>query len=516
MKSGFKLLSIMLCMILSTVSNAQYLNKLYDLDGTNDFCSGIRQMPNGNLLLAGGALQSDFYSAAAALVLDSTGTFINKYQVITPPWNYGAPYGRLKETYGGTFIQPVSMYMYNSSGTLKGRAGYIEFDTNGEALTVKSFTDTLSNYEASEDFIQLPDSSFLLCGERFYKTYTGIEFASGFIYKLNKEGNVIWRRLYDPAPPSSLGTFFQSIQYKGGDTILVGGYVRYYQASTVEYINRPYFALLDTAGNVLYDHLYNSSYRGGGNIFKDKSGGYYHWGNLDSLINPSEPLSGLNHPGYVAHLDDSFNVAWIYVIYDTLLSPYHSNAKNILQLTDSNYLVMASHISNDVNGIEAKVMKISKEGNLIWQHRLHVDTGTYDCYLVDAVERPDKSLLLVGSAKNAFNPVPWNQDFWLIGLDSNGCIEAGCSPTGVVQLPPKEVGEVQVYPNPTKGALTIDVPEEVRLSVVNMQGQQVAVYELHAGENQLKLPNSMAPGLYMGRLMLKNGKQTLVKIIYQP
>lgn len=516
MKSSFKLLSIMLCMMLSTVGRAQYYNNLYDVDGTNDFCVSVKQLANGKLILIGGALQPSFYSATASLVLDDTGSAIVTHQVITPPWNYGAPFGKLKEAYGGTFVQPISMHMYDGSGTLKGRAGYIEFDTNGEALIVRVLTDTLYNYEASEDMVQLPDSSYLLCGERFYKTYTGIEFSSGFIYKVDKEGHVLWRQLYDPAPPSSLGTFFQSIQRLGSDSILLGGYVRFYQSSTVEYINKPYFAVLDTGGNVLYSRFYSNGYRGGGSVYKDKNGGYYHWGNLDSLIDPAQPMSGLNHPGYVAYLDDSFNFVWTYVIYDTLPSPYHSNVKNVLQLSDSNYLVMASHISNDVSGIEAKVMKISKEGNLLWQHRFHVDTGTYDCYLVDAVEKPDKSLLLVGSAKNAFNPVPWNQDFWLVGLDSNGCIEAGCSPTGVVQLPPKEVGEVQVYPNPTKGALTIDVPEEVRLSVVNMQGQQVAVYELHAGENQLKLPSSMAPGLYMGRLLLKNGKQTLVKIVYQP
>lgn len=355
----------------------------------------------------------------------------------------------------------------------------------------------------------LPDSSFMICGERAYKT--GSYPYTGLLYKVDKDGNKLWRKTLDAAV-SDLGTFLQSIQYLGSDSVLIGGYARDYQAATVEFINRPYFALLDTAGNVLYERFYSSGYRGGGSVYKDKNGGYHHWGNLDSLIDIHSPASGLNHPAYIAHLDDSFNFVWTYVIYDTIQSPYHSNIGNVLQLSDSNYLVMASHNSNDVSGIEAKVMKISKDGNLIWQHRFHVDTGTYDCYLVDAIERPDKSLLLVGSAKNAFNPVPWNQDFWLVGLDSNGCIEAGCSPTGVVQLPPKEVGEVKVYPNPTTGALTVSVPEKGKISVVNLQGQSVGAYELQQGDNKIALPALLSPGLYIGRIQLKDGKIETVRI----
>lgn len=516
MKSGFKLFCIMLCMMQNMTVSGQYHNKLYDIDGTNDFCSDIRLMADGRLLLTGGALQSSFYSAAASLVLDDTGFVIVNHQLITPPWNYGARYGKMKEIFGGTFVQPVSMYMYNNNGILKGKAGYIEFDSNGEIITVNSFTDTLSNYEASDDFIQLPDSSFLFCGERFYNTYTGIEYAHGFIYKLDKEWNQIWRQIYDFAPPSSLGTFYQSIQYITGNMVVVGSCLRYYQSSTVEYINRPYFALLDTGGNVLYSKFYGSGYRGGGNIYKDKNGGYFHWGRKDSLVIPSDPLEFRNHPGYLAHLDDSFNFVWTYVYYDTVQAPYHLSIQNVLQLSDSGYLVMGIwHQNGGVSSAEAYIGKLSKEGVLLWEHKLHVGDGTYDCYLVDAVEKPDKSLLLVGSAKNASNPVPWNQDFWLVGLDSNGCLVAGCSPTGVVQLPQK-AGEVKVYPNPTSGAITASVPEKGTISIVNLQGQVVGAYELQQGNNQLQLSSGLAPGLYMGKVLLANGQQTLVKIVYQP
>ena len=504
------------CMAAGNVCSAQFLNKEIDFDETADFCADVFLLDSNQLFLLGSGIKFDTFARQLQWLRYSLpgNSVTGKAKLLTVNANYGGYFGKAKQTLDGSIVSSFTLVYYEETPQNRGFAGLIKINPyTSDTVFTRYYTDTSNNFEIVEEVTQLSDSSFVLGGERYYKTY--IPPSTGLLYKTDKEGIKLWRKTID-APPSDLGTLIQSIQYIGNNKLLIGACARDYQVSTGEYVARPYFALLDTSGNIMHSRFYANGYRGYGNIYKDKNGGYYHWGNLDSLIDASQPMSGLNHPGYVARLDDSFNFVWTYVIYDTVPSPYHSNVKNVLQLSDSNYLVMASHISNDVSGIEAKVMKISKEGNLIWQHRFHVDTGTYDCYLVDAVERPDKSLLLVGSAKNAFNPVPWNQDFWLVGLDSNGCITAGCSPTGVVQLPPKEVGEVQVYPNPTKGALTIDVPEEVRLSVVNMQGQQVAVYELHAGENQLKLPSSMAPGLYMGRLLLKNGKQTLVKIVYQP
>lgn len=512
MKSGFKLLSIVFFTMLSSVGNAQYLNKEIDFYQTSDFASDILLLDSGQVFVFGGGLKFDTpayqlqwlqYSLPDNIVI-KTGRLLH------PGAALGVSYGNTEKLYDGTTASAFTLFCFPGTSQERCFAGLLKIDlVSLDTVFTRLYTDTSSNYEAGEKVIMLPDSSFMICGERAYKT--GAYPYTGLLYKADKNGNKIWRRTYDAAV-SDLGTFLQSIQYLGGDTVLIGGYARDYQESTVEFINRPYFALLDTAGNVLHERFYSSGYRGGGNIYKDKNGGYYHWGNLDSLIDASQPMSGLNHPGYVARLDDSFNFVWTYVIYDTVPSPYHSNVKNILQLSDSNYLVMASHISNDVSGIEAKVMKISKDGNLIWQHRFHVDTGAYDCYLVDAVERPDKGLLLVGEAKNAFNPVPWNQDFWLVGLDSNGCIEAGCSPTGVVQLPPKAAEGVKVYPNPTTGSITVSVPEQGRISVVNPQGQVVGAYKLQKGDNKITLATSLPAGLYLGAVQLAGGKKETVRI----
>lgn len=517
LNSGFmkklinSLVGLVFCIIIGNVCCAQYLNKEIDFNETADFCADVILLDNNKVFLFGTGIKFDTFSRQLQWLRYSLpgDSVIGKGKLLTVNANYGGYFGKAKKSMDGSIVSTFTLVFYEGSPQTRGFAGLIKIDpSNSDTIFTNLYTDTASNFEIGKEVTQLPDSSFVIAGERYYKTY--IYPSVGLLYKTDKVGNKIWRRTIE-APPSDLGTLIQSVQYIGNDKLLIGACARDYQGSTGEYVARPYFAILDTAGNVLYSKFYGSGYRGYGTIYKDKNGGYFHWGRKDSLIT-SNPLNFENHPGYLAHLDDSFNFVWTYVYYDTVQAPYHLSIQNVLQLSDSGYLVMGIwHQNGGVSSAEAYIGKLSKEGVLLWEHKLHVGDGTYDCYLVDAVEKPDKSLLLVGSAKNASNPVPWNQDFWLVGLDSNGCIEAGCSPTGVVQLPQK-AGEVKVYPNPTSGAITASVPEKGTISIVNLQGQVVGAYELQQGNNQLQLPSGLPAGNYIGDIQFATGQRQMVRI----
>lgn len=75
---------------------------------------------------------------------------------------------------------------------------------------------------------------------------------------------------------------------------------------------------------------------------------------------------------------------------------------------------------------------------------------------------------------------------------------------------------LSVYPNPTTGAVIVSLPESGSLALVNVQGQQVAAFELNKGENHLRMPAGIAPGIYIGRLVLGTGKHVIIRIAYQP
>lgn len=75
----------------------------------------------------------------------------------------------------------------------------------------------------------------------------------------------------------------------------------------------------------------------------------------------------------------------------------------------------------------------------------------------------------------------------------------------------------KVHPNPTYGQIAIQSAESGKFIICNMVGQQVAEYEINAGQVDISLPSNQAAGIYIGRFRPAKGMNSKeVKIIYQP
>ena len=73
------------------------------------------------------------------------------------------------------------------------------------------------------------------------------------------------------------------------------------------------------------------------------------------------------------------------------------------------------------------------------------------------------------------------------------------------------------FPNPNYGSITLKANTSGTFSVYTIEGQLVQAYTINAGKTELKLPQALAPGLYMGTYVPDNGgKQTVVRFVYQP
>ncbi len=132
---------------------------------------------------------------------------------------------------------------------------------------------------------------------------------------------------------------FTSIEALPNHNILVGG--AYIWATTIQgfrfQFRRPWFLLLDSVGTILKETLYDSTYVGGGNMFADVNGGYYHWGGKDSLprLYPNGITTQGNWPSYVAHLDSNFKLDWrVSFIH---FPANFSDIWRVIQLKDSGY-----------------------------------------------------------------------------------------------------------------------------------------------------------------------------------
>jgi hypothetical protein len=77
------------------------------------------------------------------------------------------------------------------------------------------------------------------------------------------------------------------------------------------------------------------------------------------------------------------------------------------------------------------------------------------------------------------------------------------------------VGSLQLYPNPTTGAFTVEVDEAGTLSIYALDGREVSSHNIATGINQLTLSNELANGIYMCRFTSDSGNTTMVRLVYE-
>ncbi len=73
-----------------------------------------------------------------------------------------------------------------------------------------------------------------------------------------------------------------------------------------------------------------------------------------------------------------------------------------------------------------------------------------------------------------------------------------------------------VFPNPTKGAFTIEAPAAGTFSVFTVDGKLVNEYKISLQTTNVNLPADLAYGVYMCRFDQEDGESTIVRLWYQP
>jgi len=336
-------------------------------------------------------------------------------------------------------------------------------------------------------------------------------------------GDTLWTHTYQKY--ASQEAFIQTVTPLNGNRILVGAFsvVWVYDKYGNVDANVPWFLILDSMGNIIKDTLYDyPPYGGGGSIYKDKNGGYFHEGQIiNSSFNSSEPFIYSEGSTYVAHLDTNFHIQWFTLLpYDTT-TYFERFVEALFQLEDGNILAFGESLPNYISsgpamGWAAKFDRTT--GAMLWQH-LYTSDATHDSYIRGVVEKPDGSLVFTGTSMNDTLPA-WhtNEDVWLVGTDSNGCQVIGCSPdtpTAVTSIAvPKE--ELLIYPNPTNNNFIVKTTEQGSFSLYTMQGQLLQQYNITATETNLQLPPNLAPGIYIGIFTGSNGSRNIIRLVYQP
>jgi type IX secretion system substrate protein len=527
-----RFISVLLLMAATHLSYGQYFQGLHDVDSIQEWGIDIFVQPDSNYFIAGTGYDHTkglWYLNNMQISADGLSVLNKHILQYDSASIYCGNAGEAKLLPGHRYITPLTIEL--SYGTYaRGWAGFVKYNSGGDTIILKTYTDTSNYYDVMAACAVMPDAGYILGG--FHDFNTPISFYPGYIIRTDSLGDTMWTHTYQKY--GTQNAVINNVIPLVDGRIVAAGYSTYLEGAIAETYDHhtPWFMVLDGMGNILRDTIYGSEYMVGSNIcgelYPDMNGGYINIGVFDSAYT-AYPTDLENFPGYVAHLDTNFHITWLVDLYYS--AHYgHRQAVVMKQLKDGSYIVTGDNQTyHHPPGNMGFAAKIDKTGKLLWSHTYYSDT-THSAYLRDVAERPDGDLVFTGTTFNDTLPL-WHEqrDVWIVGIDSNGCqMPGGCDPdtsNGVADTitevtsprPSPQVERVMLYPNPTTGNLTVKASSAGKFTLYSLLGQKIQEYKVQVGQTNLLLPVSLAAGMYMGQFKPDDGGQTKqVRLVYQP
>jgi hypothetical protein len=502
----------LLFLVSASTSIAQNFNTFYDIDSTGDWGYDIFQ-DSGKFTVIGTAASPG--QRLFAIKVSSAGDHIQLTgtAILKNAWCNTGLAGRIKVLPDGNFLTPFSVH-WASANLESVSAGYAILDRNGNMLSYHIYNLDTANYQQEVfDVIQLPDKGFLLAGN---STRKANNFKIGQLIRTDSAGNQIWIKAYSYLGYQEITT---SVDLLDNNILLIGSSVKEVKVIKKNdpiYYYHPRFMKIDLDGNILRDTIYMQGFAGrgtmgGGNIFKDRNGGFFHYGQLEQILDSTYIDNVINFPDYVAHLDDDFRITWMKVFND---SPGHKYIWMVRQLKDNGYLAFSGSKRNNLSNARGWGVRLDNTGNIVWDNSYAYDTAGWQCF-TDAYELADKSIVFTGMEIN-FKQPSWHQgDVWLLKVDSNGCEQPGCAPTAIDPAQVIKTNSISIYPNPVYNELYIEgLQERTRMLLYDVYGREV--YNSVVMHTKETIPTAtLPPGNYILQLTDPDGKRSSYKVLKQ-
>ena len=469
-----------------------------------------------------------------------TAQFINQRFPATDGWG-GTGFNAIENDSGY-----ITVSGYISTITGKQNVRVVQTDFSGTVLHENIFGDTINYYVGYQNSLtKLANGGYAMFGG----LSTSINSESvGVLYRFNDVGDVIWTKTYGDSLYFQTGRHMR--QTLDGGFILFGD-----NATPSEYL---WVIKTDSLGVIEWEQTYGGpNYEGAAHIAVCADGGYVFSGNtkslgpnipnevnirimkIDSLGNEEftkvfgedgvdspwavEPTQdgGFIFGGSIKHdiddqtkpyaikMDNLGNVAW-----ETSPPPPSGNSGStgfnaILELSDGSFVGGGVQFETDSltwgkrNGL---VIKMDANGDTLWRKQYRIpgmDGNGTDFHINDMRTTSDGGFICAGVVYPAA-PDTGTQDMWLLKIDSNGCADSACSL--ITSIPNTQnsslnTNSLAVYPNPTNGIVTIELPPKstsASFRLININGIEVFNQSLNSSTNQIDVSH-LSKGIYFYR-----------------
>lgn len=334
------------------------------------------------------------------------------------------------------------------------------------------------------------DGGYLLCGQEVLTTT-----ADALIQKSDSMGMVLWRATYGEQTTNELVV---SVSLAPGGGYYLGGLRAY-----PNMIDKPWVLRVDAQGELLWEHTY-------GDPLGDSPNAHIETLADSSCVFVSAFPQQAGQGGILCmvKIDADGNTVWSHVYGEEAVNTTFFAVKEVEPFGDLITCGQSYQENGDRKGV---LLRVNSNGDSLWmRHYFYADSLLDDGEgtLRDLLPTEDGGFIAVGAVNGSAsgnNPPQYNQDIWVLKVDSLGCIIPGCDDfSTVITLQATNLKEaLVVYPNPAYGSTTVKVNlpagspfiEDLRLRLVSAQGQEVLVQKAVVGENNLSIVGEAA-GLY--------------------
>ncbi len=478
-----------ICTIASSLLQAQSTFELaVDYDNGVEGATSVLAVDDGIIVLGNGPISGPYpnYGSIKILKLTFSGSVVWKksYSMQFKTLFSGRPSNVKKVPWGGYVFAGSSI---DTSGA--NHALLCVFDENGDTLFLREFPKS-NTVRIGYSCLPLPDKGFLVMG---LSNELGTAVDRFWAMRVDSTLNLIWDTVYTNNGTTSGFTAEYNVER---DIILFGGYSQ----------GMPWLMEVDSMGRILWQRKFVSHSDCGTYAKYTTDGGILFTGCLDTVLQGFYGGSS-DQPDYVAKLDSNRNLEW------RTFFPFNTDFQIIQSVRETTGGYLFGGFTGDNSIGVGWVGKLDYNGQLIWQRyyqHLYQGYNIY-CELRDIDVAIDGGVLATGTTHEQ------TQDMWVLKLDTMGCLLPGCD-TMPCRYPPCDTTgitetttlQAKLYPNPTTGTLTIELPggEGGSIALYNLLGQNVYQATLAGGQTTLAL--NLPPGLYLYRIgsgnQANNGK----------
>ncbi len=328
-------------------------------------------------------------------------------------------------------------------------------DTSGNVIKQKEYNlSTQDKFELARDFEPLSDGGFLLTGQLTNAGNGGKR--NGFMMRADSLGNKIW---------------FKSYGEQGR---------------------------LEDLNSVLF--LTDGNYLACGWRARDENptGEQAAW---DAWLVKVNPLNG--------------DTIWT----KTVNAAFYNAGVRAFELANGDIMLGGEGGNLDSANGDAQIIRLDSFGNKIWVKRYGwpADTITNQTSaenIYDFIKTSDGGYMIVGDARGYNTPTP-QQSGWLLKLDSNGCLIAGCGSVGLVEYEVFTTLTFKAYPNPAQDRVQLagELQDGDVLTLYDFTGKILHQQVINSSELPEIAVSEYANGIYLLSLYRSGYKSATQKLV---